>query len=108
MRWIDSFEKILHLWILVQISSAFSIYAAVKRNCTVYSFEPSLNANYIFLINIAKNKLKNLVSLYPVLLSDYKDHQFFETNIPNDTLDNLSGFNFLNEGSSQKSIVSRL
>ena len=27
---------------------AFSIYAAVKRNYTVYSFELSLNANYGF------------------------------------------------------------
>ena len=99
MRWIDSFEKNSTFMDIGSNIGAFSIYAAVKRNCTVYSFEPSLNANYIFLINIAKNKLKNLVSLYPVLLSDYKDHQFFETNIPNDTLDNLSGFNFLNEGS---------
>ena len=47
------------------------------------------------MINTAKNNLKNLVTLYPVLLFDNKDHQILETIIPNDTIDNLSGFNFL-------------
>lgn len=95
MKWIDTFEENSTFMDIGSNIGAFSIYAAIKRSCRVYSFEGSINANYIFLINIAKNKLKNLVSLYPVLLSDSKG-KFLQTSAPNDTLDNLSGFQFMN------------
>jgi FkbM family methyltransferase len=96
MEWINSFENDSCLIDIGSNIGVFSIYAAVKKNCYVYSFEPSINANFIFLMNIAKNKLKNKIRPHPILLSNNaSSNQFLETVIPNDKLDNLSGFSFM-------------
>jgi FkbM family methyltransferase len=107
--WIDSFENNSCFIDIGSNIGVFSIYAALKKKCFVYSFDPSLNANFIFLMNIAKNKLKSKVFLHPVLLSNNQSSsQFLETSIPNDRLDNLSGFAFMDGNTNKPNLLKNL
>ena len=109
MEWINSFDKNSCLVDIGSNIGVFSIYAAIKKECYVYSFDPSLNANFIFLMNIAKNNLKNKVYLHPILLSnDTQSKKFLETSIPNDRLDNLSGFSFMNGKTNELNLFKNL
>jgi len=45
--WIDSFENNSCFIDIGSNIGVFSIYAALKKKCFVYSFDPSLNANFI-------------------------------------------------------------
>ena len=104
MKWIDSFEKNSCFVDIGSNIGVFSIYAAIKKKCYVHAFEPSINANYLFLINTAKNKISDIVKLYPVLITDDNTNNYLETSIINDNCDNLSGFQFLNSENFQKKL----
>lgn len=109
IEWINSFDKNSCFIDIGSNIGVFSIYAAIKKKCLVYSFEPSLNANFIFLMNIAKNNLKNKVFLHPILLSNSTSlKKFLETSIPNDSLDNLCGFNFMNSKTNEPKLLEKL
>ena len=104
MRWIDSFNAESCFLDIGSNIGMFSIYAAKKKKCKVYSIEPSINSNYIFLLNVGNNNLNHKVTLYQVLLSNRNTDIRFETSSPNNNLNNLHGLrsrNVINNSSSK-------
>lgn len=106
MSWIDSFNTESSFLDIGSNIGMFSIYAAKKKKCRVYSIEPSINSNYIFLLNIGNNDLNHKVTLYQVLLSNKNIDMRFETSSPNNNLNNLHGLrprNVINNLNSENS-----
>ena len=70
LEWIDSIPKDSILWDVGANIGLYSVYAAKKRNCRVWAFEPSVFNLELLARNIFANGLTNQVCIVPVALSD--------------------------------------
>jgi FkbM family methyltransferase len=83
LEWIDGFEKNSIFLDIGANVGLYSIYASKKKNCKVYSVEPSpLNLKALSR-NIYLNKLSNSIFILPFALSNNKNSfsKFIETSI---------------------------
>lgn len=69
LRWMDGIEKDGVLWDIGANVGVFSLYAAVRTNCTVLCFEPSAANFFVLVRNIQLNHLNERVTAYCVALS---------------------------------------
>ena len=70
LDWIDSMPNGSILWDVGANVGLYSIYAAKKRNCTVFSFEPSVFNLEFLARNIFANNLVSNIFIVPLALSD--------------------------------------
>lgn len=71
LQWIDSIPEGAVLWDVGANVGLYSVYAAKKRNCRVYSFEPSVFNLELLARNIFLNGLTDQVCIIPLALSDH-------------------------------------
>lgn len=71
LQWIDSIPEGAVLWDVGANVGLYSVYAAKKRNCRVYSFEPSVFNLELLARNISLNGLVERVCIIPLALSDH-------------------------------------
>lgn len=71
LEWIDSITDGSALWDIGANIGLYSVYAAKKRNCRVWSFEPSVFNLELLARNIYANGLTDQVCIVPVALSDH-------------------------------------
>src|SRR5262245_32711780 len=69
IRWIDGIGKDAVLWDIGANVGVFSLYAAVRVNCKVLSFEPSAANFFVLARNIQLNRLDDRITAYCVALS---------------------------------------
>ena len=77
LNWIDSFKKNSVFWDVGSNIGLYSCYAAKKKNCDVFAFEPSYFNLPILSQNINYNRIQNKVSIIPLPLSDKISHSTF-------------------------------
>jgi len=70
ISWIDKFPENAIFWDIGANIGSYSIYAAVKKNCTVVAFEPSFLNLMVLQKNIELNGVMDKVTICPVGLSD--------------------------------------
>ena len=70
LGWIDGFEKGAVFYDIGANVGLYSIYAAVKNDSQVFSFEPSFFNLEFLARNIHNNKLTDRISIFPVALND--------------------------------------
>jgi FkbM family methyltransferase len=70
LQWIDSFEPGATLWDIGANVGLYSCYAALRRQCRVYSFEPSPFNVELLARNVWLNELSSRVTIVPLPLSD--------------------------------------
>jgi FkbM family methyltransferase len=70
LNWIDSFNDGSIFYDIGANVGLYSIYAAKIRNCSVYSFEPSVFNLEILAKNVSANGLSDLVTVMPFAISD--------------------------------------
>ena len=71
LEWIDSFPKKSVLWDIGANVGLYSCYAAKKKNCNVYAFEPSIfNLEWLGR-NVQINDLINNITIIPIPLTKY-------------------------------------
>ncbi len=73
LDWIDTFEDNEVLWDIGANIGLYSLYAAKKKNCKVYCFEPSVFNLEILARNIYINNFINQIFICPFAVSD-KNH----------------------------------
>lgn len=71
LAWLDSIPKNSVLWDVGANIGLYSVYAAKMRNCSVWSFEPSVFNLELLARNIHLNGLTERVCIVPVALSDH-------------------------------------
>lgn len=71
LEWIDSIPKGAVLWDVGANIGLYSIYAAKRRNCRVWAFEPSVFNLELLARNIFMNDLAEQVCIVPFALSDH-------------------------------------
>ncbi len=70
LEWIDSIPDGSILWDIGANVGLYTCYAAKKRNCTVYAFEPSVFNLELLARNLYINNLSESVTIIPIPLSD--------------------------------------
>lgn len=70
LEWIDKIPLNSVIWDIGANVGLYSIYAAKKRNCTVFAFEPSVFNLELLARNIFLNDLTELINIIPVALND--------------------------------------
>jgi FkbM family methyltransferase len=70
LEWIDSLPEGSILWDIGANVGLYSLYAAKKKNCRVYAFEPSVFNLELLARNIFLNQLTKQVCIVPLALSD--------------------------------------
>ena len=70
LEWIDSIPEGSVLWDVGANIGLYSVYAAKKRNCRIWAFEPSVFNLELLARNIFANGLTEQVCIVPVALSD--------------------------------------
>ena len=70
LDWIDTFPKESVFWDVGGNVGLYSIYAAKKKQCKVYCFEPSVFNLELLARNIFLNNVQKLVCIMPIPLSD--------------------------------------
>ncbi len=70
LEWIDTIPEGAVLWDVGANVGLYSVYAAKKRNCRVWAFEPSVFNIEILARNIFLNGANDRVCLVPLALSD--------------------------------------
>ncbi len=70
LEWIDTLPEGAVLWDIGANIGLYSVYAAHKRNCRVYAFEPSVFNLELLARNIYLNKLSDRICIVPLALSD--------------------------------------
>ena len=70
LRWINSFKSKSVFWDVGSNIGLYSCYAAKKKNCKVFAFEPSYFNLPTLSKNINYNKLQDKVSIIPLPLSN--------------------------------------
>ena len=98
--WINSFDTNSIFWDIGANVGLYSVYAAKKRNCKVYSFEPSpLNIKCLSR-NVCINNLSDKINIIPIALSHISNS--FSTYMEESNIDgsamNTYGVNFDFEG----------
>ncbi len=77
LNWINNFKKNSVFWDIGSNIGLYSCYAAMKKNCKVFSFEPSYFNLPILSKNINFNKLQKKISIVPLPLSDKSSYSNF-------------------------------
>lgn len=70
LEWIDSIEDGAVLWDIGANVGLYSIYAAKKKGCRVYAFEPSVFNLELLARNVWLNDLTDRITLIPLPLTD--------------------------------------
>ena len=70
LDWIDAIPEAAVLWDIGANIGLYTVYAAKKRNCRVWSFEPSVFNLELLARNIYLNGLTDRVCIVPLALSD--------------------------------------
>lgn len=70
LEWIDSFEEKSIVWDIGANIGLYSMYAAKKRNCSVWSYEPSVFNLELLARNIFINGLQSQICIVPFALSE--------------------------------------
>jgi len=70
LEWINAMPAGAVLWDIGANIGLYSIYAAKKRQCKIYSFEPSIFNLELLARNIWLNELTNTICIVPIALSD--------------------------------------
>jgi FkbM family methyltransferase len=70
LEWIDSIPAEAVLWDIGANIGLYSVYAAKKKGCSVYAFEPSVFNLELLARNIYLNELSNKICIVPLALSD--------------------------------------
>lgn len=70
LEWIDSIPENSVLWDVGANIGLYSVYAAKKRNCRIWAFEPSVFNLELLARNISVNGLSKQVCIVPIALSD--------------------------------------
>jgi len=70
LEWIDCIPAEAVFWDIGANIGLYSVYAAKKRGCSVYAFEPSVFNLELLARNIYLNDLSNKVCILPLALSD--------------------------------------
>jgi FkbM family methyltransferase len=70
LEWIESIPESAVLWDVGANIGLYSVYAAKKRNCKVWAFEPSVFNLELLARNIYANKLTDQICIVPIALSD--------------------------------------
>jgi FkbM family methyltransferase len=70
LDWIDNIDVGSIMWDIGANVGLYSVYAAKKRNCNVYAFEPSVFNLELLARNISMNNLVNQICIIPIPLSD--------------------------------------
>ena len=78
LEWIDSFEKNNPIfWDIGANVGLYTCYAAKKKNCQVYAFEPSVFNLQLLATNIWENGIADKVIIFPLPLSDKNQENKF-------------------------------
>lgn len=77
LDWIDNMIENSILWDIGANVGLYSVYAAKKKNCRVYSFEPSVFNLELLARNIFINQLQHKVTIIPIALSDTLSENLF-------------------------------
>ncbi len=67
--WMDRIDRDAVLWDIGANVGVFSLYAAVRTNCTVLSFEPAAANFFVLVRNIELNNLNTRITAYCIALS---------------------------------------
>ena len=70
LTWMDSFEENAVFYDIGANVGLYSIYAAIKKDVQVFSFEPSFFNLEFLARNIYINQLTDRISIFPVALND--------------------------------------
>lgn len=70
LEWIDGLNENSVLWDIGANVGLYSVYAAMKRKCRVWSFEPSVFNLELLARNIFLNNLSHQICIVPIALSD--------------------------------------
>lgn len=70
LEWIDTMPNESTFWDIGANIGLYSIYAAKVKNCSVFSFEPSVFNLELLARNIYLNQLQNKITIIPFALSD--------------------------------------
>jgi FkbM family methyltransferase len=70
LEWIDSFEEKSVVWDVGANIGLYSMYAAKKRNCLVWSYEPSVFNLELLARNIFINGLQSQICIVPIALNE--------------------------------------
>ena len=70
LEWIDSFEEKSVVWDIGANIGLYSMYAAKKRNCLVWSYEPSVFNLELLARNIFINRLQSQITIVPFALNE--------------------------------------
>lgn len=70
LEWIDSLPENAVVWDVGANIGLYTVYAAKKRNCRIWAFEPSVFNLELLARNIFVNGLTEQVCIVPVALSD--------------------------------------
>lgn len=70
LEWIDSIPESSVLWDVGANIGLYSVYAAKKRNCRIWAFEPSVFNLELLARNLSVNGLTKQVCIVPIALSD--------------------------------------
>ena len=70
LEWIDQIPNNSVFWDIGANIGLYSIYAAKKRNCSVFAFEPSVFNLEVLARNIFKNNIVDKVKIIPIAVSD--------------------------------------
>jgi FkbM family methyltransferase len=70
LEWIDSLPENSILWDVGANIGLYSVYAAKKKNCRVWAFEPSVFNLELLARSISANQLTDLICVVPIALSD--------------------------------------
>ncbi len=71
LDWIDNIREGSTVWDIGANVGLYSVYAAKKRNCQVYAFEPSVFNLELLARNISMNNLVKQICIIPIPLSDH-------------------------------------
>ena len=70
LEWIDAMPEGSTLWDIGANAGLYSVYAAKRRYCRVWAFEPSVFNLEMLARNIFLNHLEDLICIVPLALSD--------------------------------------
>ena len=70
LEWIDAMPEGSTLWDIGANAGLYSVYAAKRRHCRVWAFEPSVFNLEMLARNIFLNHLEDLICIVPLALSD--------------------------------------
>lgn len=72
LEWIDGLPRGAVLWDVGANVGLYSVYAALRRSCRVFAFEPSVFNLELLARNISLNCVQDRVTIVPLALSDVR------------------------------------